>query len=109
MTEFPTGTVTFLFTDIVRGTQLSDRHHDAMRTAMEAHDGIMRRVIGAHGGVLVKQTGDGTFAAFGSAVDAVRAAAAIQMTIDAHDWGSLPEFSVRVGAHTGEAESRHRE
>jgi len=106
VTEYPTGTVTFVFTDVVSSTQLWDQHHDAMRVAMEEHDAVTRRAVDAHRGVLIKQTGDGAFAVFGSVLDAVRAAASIQLAIDAHDWGPIPELAVRIGLHTGEAALR---
>jgi adenylate cyclase len=103
---FPTGTVTFVFTDVVGSTRLWDRHHDAMLHAMEAHDALVARGIETHRGVLVKQTGDGAFAVFSSAFDAVEAAASIHLTIGARHWRPLPEFSIRIGVHTGEADLR---
>jgi class 3 adenylate cyclase len=77
MSEFPSGTVTFLFTDVVDSTRLWDLNHSAMQHAIATHDDIVRTSITAHRGVLVKGTGDGAFAVFSSAFDAIDAAIAI--------------------------------
>ena len=69
MSELPSGTVTFLFTDIEGSTRLWEEHPDAMRDALARHDEIVRDAIEAHGGYVVKTTGDGFHAAF-SAADA---------------------------------------
>ena len=64
MTELPSGTVTFLFTDIEGSTRLWEEHPDAMRDALARHDELLREAIEAHGGHVVKTTGDGCMAAF---------------------------------------------
>jgi predicted ATPase len=93
----PTGTVTFLFTDIEGSTQQWQQDDRAMSTALAAHDATLRSAIERHGGVVFKHTGDGVCAAFTSAPSAVHAAADAQAEL------RLP---VRMGLHTGEAESR---
>ena len=103
MTEFPTGTVTFVFTDVVGSSGTWESHHEAMQTAMADHDTIVAGEVESNGGVLVKQTGDEVFAVFASAFDAVSAAAGIRRVLNSHDWESLPSFEVRIGVHTGEA------
>ena len=97
MSDGPTGTVTFLFTDIEGSTerwQLDDR---AMTVALAAHDELIRSAVRRHGGVVFKHTGDGMCVVFSSAPEAVAAAIAVQSGV------GLP---VRMGLHTGEAESR---
>jgi class 3 adenylate cyclase len=106
MSEFPSGTVTFLFTDVVDSTRLWNLNHAAMQQAMAAHDEIIRSSIDGSGGVLVKGTGDGAFAVFASAFDAVDAAITIRDAIAARAWDSDTEIEVRIGLHTGEAEFR---
>src|SRR4051812_26067389 len=93
----PSGTVTFLFTDIEGSTRRWEADPEAMRAALVLHDEVLRSVIEAHGGWLFKHTGDGACAAFGSARAAIDAAVEAQRTL------GLP---VRIGIATGEAERR---
>ena len=67
MAQLPTGTVTFLFTDIEGSTRLWEEHPEAMRPALARHDEILRDAIEAHGGHVVKTTGDGVHAVFATA------------------------------------------
>ncbi len=67
MTALPTGTVTFLFTDLEGSTRLWEEHPDAMHDALARHDEILRDAIAAHDGHVVKTTGDGFHAAFADA------------------------------------------
>ena len=60
----PTGTVTWLFTDLEHSTQLWERYPQAMPAALARHDALLRDAITAHGGTIVKGTGDGIHAAF---------------------------------------------
>ncbi len=89
----PTGTVTFLFTDIVGSTQRWERDADAMRTEVVTHDQVLRSAVESHGGWLFKHTGDGV-CAFDSGRTAVAAVEAQRQLL-------LP---VRMGIGTGEAE-----
>ncbi len=93
----PSGTVTFLFTDIEGSTRRWEADPNTMRVELAAHDEVLRAAVEAHGGWLFKHTGDGVCAAFGSARAAVDAA------IDAQRALALP---VRIGVGTGEAELR---
>jgi predicted ATPase len=93
----PSGTVTFLFTDIEGSTRRWENDPEAMGNALLLHDETLGSVIEAHGGWLFKHTGDGVCAAFGSARAAIDAAVAAQQTL------GLP---VRMGIATGEAERR---
>src|SRR5215210_4314196 len=109
MAEFPTGVVTFLFTDLERSTALWEQHPDAMRAALGRHDEILRSAVESHGGATVKTTGDGLIAVFATASDAVAAAIAAQSELVGEAW-PLPEaLRVRMGLHTGPAELRDRD
>ena len=106
MVERPSGTVTFLFTDLESSTRLWREHPEAMRPALARHDAILRDAIAAHAGHLVKTTGDGAHAVFANASDAVDAAIAAQLALGGEDW-SVPEpLLVRMGIHSGPAEVR---
>jgi class 3 adenylate cyclase len=62
MAELPSGTVTFLFTDLEGSTRLWDEHPDEMNAALARHDAILRAAVGSHHGQVVKMTGDGAHA-----------------------------------------------
>ncbi len=96
----PSGTVTFLFTDIEDSTRLWESDPGGMAQAVRAHDAIVRSAIERHGGHVFATGGDGFSAAFSSAVDAVSAAVESQQELV--DDRSIP-FAVRMGLHTGEA------
>src|SRR5581483_10372372 len=105
MPDLPTGTVTFLFTDIEGSTRLWEEHPDAMQGALARHDEILRAAVASNGGHIVKTTGDGVHAVFGAAADAGRAAIDGQRALMAQSWDVDP-LRVRMGMHTGEAELR---
>lgn len=102
----PSGTVTFLFTDIESSTRLWEEHPDVMRLALARHDEILRGAIEANGGVVFATGGDGVAAAFGSSTDGVSAAVAAQRSLQSELWPGGVELRVRMGVHTGEAEER---
>ena len=106
MTDLPTGTVTFLFTDLEGSTRLWEEHPDAMQSALARHDEILRDAISAHNGSIVKTTGDGAHAAFADATSAVRAARDAQRALTGESWGATGPLRVRMGIHTGSAELR---
>ncbi len=106
MPDLPTGTVTFLFTDIEGSTMRWEHHPDAMRTALTHHDTLLRSVITAHGGYVFKMVGDAVYAAFAVAPDAVSAALAAQRAVSAEEWGEAGPLRVRMALHTGAAQSR---
>ena len=102
----PSGQVTFFFTDIQGSTQLWDSFPDEMRAALGAHDQIMEDAIAAAGGSIVKNTGDGIFAAFPSASDAVVAAVDAQTLLIGHDWDPvIGSLEVRMALHTDNVEA----
>jgi predicted ATPase/class 3 adenylate cyclase len=106
MADLPTGTVTFLFTDLEDSTRLWEEYPDAMKAALARHDEILRGAIAAHGGHIVKGRGDGVHAAFGDAHAAVAAALDAQRAITSADWEAVGPLRVRMGVHTGPAEFR---
>ncbi len=101
----PTGTVTFLFTDIEGSTRLWETQHAAMQQALADHDAIMRKAIEANGGCIVKTTGDGAHAVFAIAADALTACLAAQSALTAQDWGKV-RITSRMALHSGAAELR---
>ena len=102
----PSGTVTFLFSDIEGSTQLWEAVPEAMRSALERHDALVRAAIEGHGGYVVKTTGDGAHAAFGRAGDALAAAVAMQDALSGEPWPDGATVRVRIGVHTGETSER---
>src|SRR5690349_14630892 len=106
MADFPSGTMTFLFTDLEASTRLWEQEPEAMRAALARHDEILRRAVAAHDGHVVKGRGDGIHAAFATAHDAVAAAVAAQQALASEQWVVSEPLSVRMGLHTGAAELR---
>ncbi len=102
----PSGTVTFLFTDIEGSTRLWDGAPEAMRAALHHHDAIVRTAIEAHGGYVFSTGGDGFAVAFTRAGDAVRTALEAQAALAAQRWPDGIAIAVRMGVHTGEVEER---
>jgi DNA-binding NarL/FixJ family response regulator/class 3 adenylate cyclase len=102
VSDLPTGTVTFLFTDIEGSTELVGRLGDAYSDAMAEHRRILREAVVAANGLEVDSRCDEFFAAFQRTRDAVTAALAGQRQLAAHDWPGDRPLRVRVGIHTGE-------
>ena len=98
----PTGTVSFLFTDIEGSTRLLQELGDGYAAVRDQHAAIVRRAIGEGGGVEVGTEGDSFFAAFASPVGAVQAAVAAQRGLAGHPWPAGFPVRVRMGVHTGE-------
>src|SRR5215207_4019292 len=106
MTELPSGTVTFLLTDVEGSTALWEEAPEAMRAALARHDALLRAAILEHGGQVVKTTGDGFHAAFARAPDALAAALTAQRRLTAESWGEAGPLRVRTALHTGTGEER---
>ena len=106
MSELPTGTVTFLFTDVEGSTRLWEEHPDAMKPALARHDAILRDAVESNDGHIVKTTGDGVHAVFADAGDAIVAAADAQRNLQDETWMLRESLHVRMGIHTGAAEHR---
>ena len=101
---YPTGTVTFLFTDIEGSTRLWEAEPEAMHVALGAHDEIVRAAIEVHGGVVFKTVGDAFCAAFARPEEALLAAVGAQRTLSGHSWPeAIGRLRVRAGIHTGSA------
>ena len=106
MAELPSGTVTFLFTDLEGSTRLWESHPEAMKPALARHDTILRDGVAAHHGHVVKTTGDGIHAVFPTAHDALDAAVAVQLRLSGEPFDETGPLRVRMGVHTCEAEYR---
>jgi predicted ATPase/class 3 adenylate cyclase len=106
MLDLPSGTVTFLFTDIEGSTALWERDQSSMQAAVERHLELIHHAVNGHHGIVYKTVGDGTQAAFATAPDAVAGAVAAQRRMLARDSGAIGPLYVRMALHTGEAEPR---
>jgi predicted ATPase/class 3 adenylate cyclase len=100
-------TLTFLFTDIQDSSRMWDEHPEPMRQSLALHNEIVLSAVADHGGTIVKDLGDGYFAVFGGASEAVGAALQAQQGLTVADWEEpVGPLRVRVGVHTGTAEVR---
>jgi YVTN family beta-propeller protein len=103
MAELPTGTVTFLFTDIEGSTRLERELRERYGAALSEHQRLLRAAFSAHGGHEVDTQGDSFFYVFPRAGAAVAAAVEAQRALAAHGWPDDREIRVRIGINTGEA------
>ncbi|MDH4333795.1 MAG: hypothetical protein OEW24_00780 [Chloroflexota bacterium] len=101
MSELPTGTVTFLFSDIEGSTRLAQALDAGWPPLLERHQEIARAVWSAHGGTEVGTDGDSFFVVFTMASQAVAAAAEVQRALASEPWPSGSEIRIRIGLHTG--------
>jgi predicted ATPase/class 3 adenylate cyclase len=106
MADLPTGTVTFLFTDIEGSTRLWERDAQAMQAALVRHEEILRDAMESRGGYVFKTVGDAFCAAFRAAPDALEAALAAQRALFSEPWGKIGSLRVRMALHTGAADER---
>ncbi len=104
----PTGTITFLLTDIKGSTWLWDREPATMRQALARYDTLVEATVVQHGGRLVRPRGerDSLFSVFARASDAVAAAYALQQALLVEPWPTPTPLRVRIALHTGEADLR---
>jgi YVTN family beta-propeller protein len=102
VSELPTGTVTFLFTDIEGSTQILNRLGSRYADVLAEHQRIVRAAAAAHHGREVDTQGDSFFLAFRRGKDAIGAAVAIQRDLATHAWPEGGEIKLRIGLHTGE-------
>jgi predicted ATPase/class 3 adenylate cyclase len=108
----PTGTVTFLFTDIEGSTRLWEQHPESMGRALARHDALLTEQIEQHGGHVVRSRGEGDsfFAVFARATDALAAVCALQQALLTELWpDDGAPLRVRAALHTGEAEWRQKD
>ncbi len=97
----PTGTVTFLFTDIEGSTQLQHRLGPEYAAVRDQHHHLLRAAFAVHGGVEVDTQGDAFFVAFPTAPAAVAAASDATRALATHAWPDGVSVRVRMGLHTG--------
>jgi predicted ATPase/class 3 adenylate cyclase len=102
----PSGTVTFLFSDIEGSTERWERSRDAMSAAVARHDVLMREALEARGGFVFKTIGDAFCAAFFTAPGAIDAALDAQRAIAGEDFSTVGGVHVRMALHTGAADER---
>src|SRR5260370_2849035 len=104
----PSGTVTFLLTDVEGSTRRWDRNPVAMRQAMAGHDAVLERLVAAHAGMQVEsgREGDSVLATFSRASDAVACAVAMQREFAAQVWPEGADVHIRIAINSGEAELR---
>jgi predicted ATPase/class 3 adenylate cyclase len=99
----PTGTVTFLFTDIEGSTRLARKLGEHYDVLLDAHRAIVRAAMSANDGVEVACPGDGFVIAFAHAADAIDAAVSAQRDLLSHAWPEDAAIRVRMGLHSGTA------
>src|SRR5262245_35542772 len=102
----PSGTVTFLFTDIEGSTARWERHKEAMHRSLARHDAILHEAISAHEGYLFKTVGDAVCAAFARPAAAIVAALDAQRGFHAEGWGAPGPLRVRMALHSGVVEAQ---
>lgn len=104
----PSGTVTFLLSDVEGSTRLYEQYPEPMQQAMARHDALFEHWVPASSGQLIRPRGEGDsrFAVFGRATDAVAAARNIQQAFAAEPWPTPSPIRVRMALHTGEADIR---
>ncbi len=105
-TAQPTGTVTFLFTDIEGSTTRWDRTPGPMSDALRQHDEILRHAVEACGGRVFKTIGDAFCAVFARSDEAIEAAVRAQRELAAADFATVGELRVRMAVHTGACDER---
>ncbi len=102
----PSGTVSFLFSDIEGSTQRWESHRAPMQEAVRKHDAIVRRSIEHESGHVFKTVGDAFYGVFATAAPAIAAAIDAQRAIEAEDWSAVGGLHVRMAIHTGNADER---
>jgi predicted ATPase/class 3 adenylate cyclase len=100
--ELPTGTVTFLFSDIEGSTRLLQSLGEGYPDVLETHQRLLRDAFGARGGTVVSTEGDSFFVVFPDAGEALAAAVASQRALEDHEWPEGARVKVRMGLHTGQ-------
>ncbi len=108
--KIPTGTVTFLFTDIEGSTRLAQEFPDTLQAALEKHHSILRKAVESNNGFVFEIIGDAFCCAFANALDAVSAAVDIQQNLAKEKWLTAGQaendaaIKIRIGIHSGKAE-----
>jgi predicted ATPase/class 3 adenylate cyclase len=103
----PSGTVTFLFTDVESSSMLWERAPEAMRVALTEHDAIVRAALESNAGNVFKTVGDAFCCAFASPLDAALGALAARDALEKHRWpDGIEELRIRIALHSGTADQR---
>ncbi len=102
----PTGTITFLFTELLDTARLWEQHGEAMKDVIVRHDSVLREAMDFHQGHIFKTTGEGFWVAFANPKKAAAAAVAAQRMLHSAPWGVHSEIKVRMALHTGPAHER---
>jgi predicted ATPase/class 3 adenylate cyclase len=105
MSSYPSGTVTFLFTDIEGSTSLAQKRPDTWEKLSDRHHAILQSAMDAYNGYVFQIIGDAFCVAFHTARDGLNAAINAQRQLQNENWGETP-INVRMGIHTGKAEKR---
>ena len=108
MTRLPTGTVTFLFSDVEGSTRRLEQDQAEAGRALARHHEIFQAIVAGHHGVIFETVGDAVYAAFEKASNAAAAAVGAHRALAANDWGGFEPLLVRVAINTGEVEARGR-
>src|SRR5437867_172707 len=106
MAELPSGTVTFLFSDVEGSTRLLKRLRGGDADVLAEHQRVLREAFDEYDGCEIDTQGDGFFVAFARASDAIAAAVSAQRALASRRWSEGVDVRVRMGVHTGEAEVR---
>lgn len=108
MPSLPTGTVTFLFSDVEGSTRRLERDQEEAGRALASHHEIFERIVAAHRGVIFETVGDAVYAAFARPSAAAALAVEAHRALAQHDWNGFEPLVVRIAIHTGEVEVRGR-
>src|SRR5689334_19862070 len=100
--RLPSGTVTFLFTDIEGSTRLLQQLEEKYATLLVDHERLLREACESYQGQVVDIHGDSFFVAFPRALDALQAVVQSQRALANHLWPEGVTVRVRMGLHTGE-------
>jgi predicted ATPase/class 3 adenylate cyclase/DNA-binding CsgD family transcriptional regulator len=106
MPDPPTGTVTFLFTEIDGSNRLWETSSEAMKSALTQQDALLRNAIEAHQGYIFKVARGAFCAAFSTPYDALSATLKAQYNILAETWSGISPLRVRMALHTGSVQVR---
>jgi predicted ATPase/class 3 adenylate cyclase len=109
MAELPSGTVTFLFSDVEGSTRLLARLRGRYAEVLGEYQRLLRAAFDEHDGREVHTEGDAFFVAFARASDAIAAAVGAQRSLASQRWPEGVDVRVRMGVHTGEAEVRQND
>jgi predicted ATPase/class 3 adenylate cyclase len=102
----PTGTVTFLFTDIEGSTQRWEHDRRGMAAAVARHDVVVREAVERGGGFVFKTVGDAFCVAFATGPEGIASAIEAQRALASEDWETVGGLPVRMALHTGNADER---